>query len=81
MSITGKHVGFEDLPWVRSPKEKGERRTRGKASARKKTSEEDMLQKPRNSLPDHPPGDLGVEQELSSSNVESSGDLEVPLRE
>lgn len=43
-------MGFEDLPWVRrSPKEKREERVTGtEASAWKRTSEEDMLQKPWN---------------------------------
>lgn len=50
LSITGKHVGFEDLPWVRrSPKEKREEKDTGtEASAWKRTREEDMLQKPWN---------------------------------
>lgn len=43
-------MGFEDLPWMRwSPKEQREEKDTGtEASAWKRTSEEDMLQKPWN---------------------------------
>lgn len=47
MSITGEHMGFEDMSWVRSPKEKsGEKGVRTDASAWKRTIEDDMLWKP-----------------------------------